>query len=130
MSKMLLALLACTFLSGCTGGATMVKGKVIRGDLSFILAVDEADPRLSTAGLPDAKVAIYRGVEQGGSLIAEEETNEKGDFSIPVKDSKTLLRQAGFSASKEGFAPASSTMSIPPVSQRVLVIMKPSSGTR
>jgi hypothetical protein len=123
-----LAVVACAFLGGCSVGATKVSGKVIRGDLSFILVVDASDERLKADGLPGAQVQMHQGADRGGKLVGEVTSDEKGNFVIPVKETAAILRAVELSATKEGYARSMGEMSIPPVSQRILVILKPSPG--
>ena len=112
-------------LTGCGGGASTIKGKVIRGDISFLVVVEASDPRLRGDGLPGAQVQINASTSRGGALLAESTSDARGNVSLAVRDSAALLRPAEFSAELNGYARTSSVMSIPAADKRLLVILKP-----
>lgn len=129
MRSVVLALgLLCTgSLTGCGGRAANVSGKVIRGDISFIIAVDATDPRLKGEGIPGVEVQVY--AERGAVLLGGATSDSKGNITVSIQNVGALLRPAEFDAEKEGFARTSTVMSIPAVDKRVLVILKPSGAS-
>ena len=123
-----LPLLLCALafcLGGCGGGASKINGKVVRGDLSFIILVDANDPRLKGEGLPGAHVAIRSVASRGGGLLADGTSDKSGNVTLSVRDAGALLRPAEFSAELEGYQRTTAEMSIPPVDKRILVLLKP-----
>jgi hypothetical protein len=127
MSRRLLLLgpLCAMLLSGCGGGATRVGAKVISGDISFVVVADQSDPRLKGEGIAGATIQVHGGAERGGALLGSAKSDAKGNLTISIKDNSVLMRPAEFSATAEGFGPASSVMQIPPADKRLLFILKP-----
>jgi hypothetical protein len=118
-------LVLCLFSVGCGASASMVNGRVIKGDLSFILVVDASDPRLKEPGLAGANVAMSNTSASGGASIARVTSDSVGNVALPVRDTAALFRPAVFTAELEGYQRTTSEMSIPPTNKRVLVILKP-----
>ncbi len=122
-------LLAAGALTGCSVGPSIVNGKVIRGDISFIVMVDATDPRLKGEGLPGAAVDLYSSNERGATLLSHAVSDAKGNLVFSIKEGDVLMQPAEFDAAKEGFARTSTVMAIPPVDKRVLVILKPNGSS-
>jgi hypothetical protein len=124
------ALCACAaafvaLVAGCGGQASRISGKVIRGDISFLVVVDSSDPRLKGEGLPGAQVEVRSTPERGAVLLAGATSDAKGNLTLAVRDGSAILRPAEFSASLDGYVPTSSVMSIPPADKRLLIMLKP-----
>jgi len=119
--------LAVLALGGCQGGPTSVKGKVIRGDISFVVAVDASDPRLKGEGLAGAEVQVTAVSARGAALLAEGKSDANGNLKLSVRDTEALLRPAEFSAELDGYTRTSAEMSIPPGDKLILIMLRPSS---
>ena len=123
-----LAVLAASLLQGCGGhGAVVMKGKVISGDISYIAAVGETDPRLKQNGLEGAEVSV-RGVGmRADRILSDAKSGKGGDLSIKIVDQDALLRPAEFRVHLPGYADAFQELPLPSPEPRLLVILKPMS---
>lgn len=116
--------------AGCNN-ASIVKGKVIPGNLNFIVLVDERDERLKSDGLADVEVTARGDIGKvAGMVLGKAKSNPKGDFSLSIKEQSVLLKPVEFSATVDGHPAARETLSIPPESRRVLVIIKRDPASR
>jgi hypothetical protein len=111
-------------LGGC-GSHVGINGKVIPGAVSFIGTVDSTDERLKQDGLEGVNVSARS--ESGptaGMSLGSAKTDKKGNFILPVRDQRSVLYPARFSASKAGYIDAHQSMTAPAAGSAVLVIMK------
>lgn len=128
MNTRFLAALALVPLTMALGGCkspSVISGKVIRGDLSFIGIVDAADPRLKQEGLAGAELSA-RGVEaRSDRILSDGRSGSGGDFKLRIDDPDAPTLPAMIHAHLDGYADAHQELSIPPSERRVLVILKP-----
>lgn len=116
---------AVTLLGGCRRGS-LVDGKVIAGDVPFVMVVDRSDPRLSSEGVAGAVVTgrVDPGSPSSVSL-GDATADKKGGFSFRVREQTALSKPIEFRASAEGFMQTLGKISSPPPQNRaVLIIMK------
>jgi hypothetical protein len=111
---------AASILGGCTQHLG-VQGKVIAGEIAFIGAVDQKDPRLTGPGLEGATVSA-RGSGGTGS-VATATSNPKGDFTLNITDEKALLSSVEFWGHKAGYVDARGRMPVPGADRKLLVIL-------
>lgn len=116
---------ALALLSGCQNSAS-IAGKVIQGDVSFIGVVDAGDERLKAPGLQGAEIAATTDPRGGAgpAVLGKSTSGPQGDFGLRMNQS-TLTGSTGFTARRDGFAPASGVMPMPSEDRRLLVILKP-----
>jgi hypothetical protein len=105
--------------------AVSVSGKVIRGDVNFIGAVDPADPRLKSDGLPGAEIAARGTGTRSDRILADAHSGKSGDFTLRIDDQDAMNQAAEFRAHLPGYGDASGTMGLPAPDRRLLVIVKP-----
>ena len=123
LALVLLSLAACS-------RAMTVSGKVIRGDVSFIGAVDPADPRLKQEGLEGAEVSARGSGVRANRILADTRSGKAGDFTVRIEDQEAMGYPAEFRAHLPAYADAVQPMPIPASDRRLLVVLKPMSGTR
>lgn len=120
--------LALCLVATCVGGcssATSISGKVIRGDVSLVGAVDPKDPRLTSQGLGGAEVML-RGIgSHADRILGDAITSANGDFTIRIVEFDALTRPAEFKAHLAGYIDAKQEMPVPPSERRVLIVLKP-----
>lgn len=118
---------AATVLAACS--PYTVTGRVVRGDSSYMLLVEEGDPRLDEPGLPGVQMKLT--VDPGKierKVVAQEVSGPSGEVSLPVDELGAGLLDftVGVIARKPGFSPAEGTFMLPKGGRtRLLIIMAP-----
>jgi hypothetical protein len=107
---------------GCTQHLA-VKGKVIGGQVAFVGAVDSKDERLSGPGLEGATVVARGTGTRSETTLATATSNPKGEFTLDVRDERSLLGTIEFRGRKAGHIDARATMPAPTSDRRLLVIL-------
>ncbi|GAB5495156.1 MAG: hypothetical protein Phyf2KO_02360 [Phycisphaerales bacterium] len=106
---------------GCS--PVTVKGKIIPGNLSVITAVPLSDSRLEGEGVAGATISAVQEARTSVTLTAE--SNEQGEFTIPLKGDSALGQAMSFQVEAEGYLPARVTMPTPTPNESLLVVLKP-----
>lgn len=112
-------------LGGCSSYA--LRGRVVEGDASMVLVVDESDPRLKGPGVPGATVTLVLDPERlsrepaGGGMA-----DGSGEFSISVGEfgAGVLEFDALVTGEAKGFIPAEGMFPLPGQGERVLIMMQ------
>lgn len=123
MKRTLALLASAAMLAGCAG--SRVRGKVVEGDVSYIIVAPSSDPRFSGEGLEGAKVSIRitrDGVERARGT---DESDKLGRFNIPIEGLSALADKIELEISREGRVPARGTIALPAADRAVLVLLKP-----
>ncbi len=119
------ACILVTFLGGCQSDPT-IAGKVIEGNMSFVGAVDDRDPRLEGPGLEGATITgIASAGPSEGATLGSITTDKKGEFKLPVRIQRALIYPIEFTASHPGYLDARQTMSSPGEGRKLLIMMRP-----
>lgn len=116
----------------CAAGACSpytVTGRVVRGDSSYMMLVDEGDPRLDEPGIPGVqlKLTVDPGKVQR-KVVAQEMSGTGGEVSLPVDElgAGLLDFSVGVMARKAGFSPAEGFFQLPKGgSKRLLIVLSP-----
>ncbi|MCA9298879.1 MAG: carboxypeptidase regulatory-like domain-containing protein [Phycisphaerales bacterium] len=104
-------------LVGCSSGT--IRGKVIAGDISIAVVVEEDDERLEAPGLAATDIRVV--TADRGAPIAKVVSDENGEFSFPAAVPSDRLRVA---ARVDGYAPADQTFHYMQKSSRLLIILE------
>jgi len=125
-------LLICALFIGCGPGYEL-RGKVIRGDISFIALVDSDDPRLGEPGVAGVELRLQSDPNKlSRETLGETISEGDGSFSIGVDriGAGLFMYDVGLSADRRGFEHATSQFNLPPSGKRVLVILRPGVNVR
>lgn len=105
-----------------------LKGRVVRGEASYIAVVDDGDPRLDAEGIPGVQLKLT--LDPGKlkrKTAAQEVSGASGELSLPVEEAGAGLLEfdAGLIARKRGYAPAEGFFRLPGGGKRILVVLTP-----
>lgn len=117
---------ACAFATGCSSYA--LKGRVIKGDASYVAVVDSADPRLEDEGLAGVSLTLIMDPTRlNRKTIAQGVSETDGNFSLPVDEfgAGMLELDTELTARKKNAEPAQGFFRLPKSSMRVLVSLGP-----
>ena len=116
-------------LFGCGGvSGYQLKGKVIKGDISFIAIVADDDPRLTDPGIPGVRIALQSDPDKlNKETLGEAVSSGDGSFSIRVDrvGAGFFMYDVGLSADRRGFERTTSQFKLPPGDRRVLIMLRP-----
>lgn len=122
----LLALILTGTLVGCGSGKSVVRGRVIAGNVGQALAAAPGDERFKEPGLPEMTVNILaRGgsTSKGRGVYATSTTDASGDFEL-VLPAGTFPRDAvEVRVSGEGIFTARSTTYMPKEGDQLLCVV-------
>lgn len=109
-------------------GPHTVRGRVVRGEASFITVVDKDDHRLKEQGI--GGVLLKAELDPGRlehKTVAQEMTDESGDFGLPIDEFGAGLLEFDLAvlARKRGFSPAEGVFKLPSGSRRLLIFLAP-----
>jgi len=126
-TRLILAALAACTLGACS--PYTITGRVVRGEASYMMLVEEGDPRLEEPGIADVQMKLT--IEPGKierKVVAQELSGPEGEVALPVDEigAGLLNMMAGVAARKKGFAPAEGTFFLPRDDKtRLLIVMAP-----
>lgn len=126
-----LALLGCIvftvfMVNGCSG--YVLKGKVIRGDISYIAVVGADDDRLQGPGLAGVSISLE---SDPGRLnhddVGESVSGSNGNFEIAVRKlgAGVLIYDINMEARRKGYQGVSQMFRLPRGNKRVLIMLRP-----
>lgn len=110
-------------LGGCRKGL-IVEGKVLVGEVPFVLVVDRTDPRYTGQGEPGVTVTgrVNPSAASGESL-GEVVSDRKGAFWFRVREQTAVARPIEFRATGDGFMPTVGEIPSPPSGNRAVLIL-------
>lgn len=117
---------ACALVGGCSSYA--LKGRVVKGDASYVTVVDAADPRLEEAGVAGVSLTLIMDpMRLNRKTIAQGVTETDGNFSLPVDEfgAGMLELDTELTARKKNAEPAQGQFRLPSSKMRVLVSLGP-----
>jgi hypothetical protein len=117
-----MVLLAAGPFGGCAHHPA-VQGKVIRGEIAFVGAVDGKDPRLTGPGLEGATVTARGTGNRSELTLGAATSNARGEFGLSLSDQNALLSTVEFWGHKPGHMDARTTMPVPTSDRKLLVIL-------
>lgn len=128
------ALVAAFALTGCRATGYTLEGRVIRGEISYVVVVEAGDPRLGEDAAPIPAALVRLETDPGRiqrELIGEVPTDADGNFSIRMNKmgSGILLYDVGITGRKAGHTTAFVATRLPPSHKRVLIMLAPGVDT-
>ncbi len=110
-------------LTGCAPAA--MQGRVIQGDISYVMIVSSSDERLTSSGIGLTQIDVQGSESRGreahaGSAI----TGIDGAFKIDISNTDLLDEKLTVIARCDGYIPARAAVYLPSDDQRVLVVLK------
>lgn len=120
-----LALLAASAMGGCAGYT--LKGKVIRGDISYIAVVDANDPRLEGPGLSGATLSLETDPDKlRREFVGDAVSDGAGNFSISVQrpGAGILIYDVGLEVRRKGYEGVRQMFRLPPKGKRMLITLR------
>jgi len=121
-----LVTLALTLCAGCSSYA--LKGRVIKGEGSFVTVVDADDPRLNDDGVAGVSLTLVMDPTRlNRKQIGQGVSESTGDFSLSVDEfgAGMLELDTELTARKKGADPAQGFFRLPGSKKRVLVSLGP-----
>ncbi len=121
------ALCSVVLLSGCS--AYKLRGKVIEGEISYVMVLPADDPRFEEgAGLAGVRVRLQNNPERlNKKMIGETVSDSTGEFSLSVSEVGVgfLTYDVGLGARRKGYQSVVHSFRLPPSGQRVLIMLAP-----
>ena len=118
--------LCALVLGGC--GSYELKGRVVRGDVSWAGVVDKDDPRLQEAGVAGVQISLVTDpMKINRERVSGSLSDNAGDFALPVDEPGAgfLIYDVGAYASKPGYLDAEGFFRLPSKDKRLLIVMHP-----
>jgi len=119
--------LAGVLLTGCattTSSSSLLRGKVISGEVDIQLTVSDADSRLIGPGIAGAAIRLSS-VQESSVLIAKAVSGDDGSFSIELTPAQAN-RNMRLLVKADGFVPLRSTATLPvPAGKQLLILLEP-----
>ena len=116
----------CLMLGACQ--SYTLRGRVVQGDVSYVVLVDRDDPRLTGPGMAGVRLDVT--IDPGRlnrSSLPSEMSGASGELSILVRKPGAgfLKYEASLLARYPGFQTAEGVFDLPKKSRRVLVVLAP-----
>ncbi len=119
-------MVAAMVVGGCSGYE--LKGRVIRGDVSWAGVVGEDDPRLAERGLPGVQIALVNDpMKINRERVSGAFSDGQGDFSLSVAEPGAgwMIYDVGVYASKSRYTDAEGFFRLPGKGKRLLIVLHP-----